>query len=293
MNFKAISVVIFFVFASVVGYAQNDLNAYKYIIIPNKFEFQRFDDQYQLNSLTQFLFKKQGYNTLKIEDRPNDLYDNACLGLQANVINNSNMFTTKVVIELVDCYEKVVYKSEEGRSKIKDYKKGYHEAIRIAFESVKAFDYKFDESLVTTKEPNVVEETNTTEVTNNSSVETAQKVEEAAKSTKVSEDIAVAVGVTKASTKEEVLATETSEVVSEKKAVEKTLENTLYAQTTEVGYQLVDKTPKVVFILLKSTRENYYFLKNKTGVVFKENDKWIAEYYNENELLREELRIKF
>ena len=69
--------------------------------------------------------------------------------------------------------------------------------------------------------------------------------------------------------------------------------NLLYAQANKLGYQLVDSTPSVVFILLKSTNTNLYFLKNKNGVVYKVNEKWYAEFYTNDKLVKQELHIKF
>ena len=38
---------------------QRSLNEYKYVTVPNKFDFLKSDDQYQLNSLTKFLLEKK------------------------------------------------------------------------------------------------------------------------------------------------------------------------------------------------------------------------------------------
>jgi len=123
------------------------LNSYKYIIVPNQYEFQKSADQYEINSLTKFLFEKYGFNTMfSGESFPEDLAKNPCLALKANLIDQGSMLSTKINLELVDCRNAVVYTSEEGRSKIKDFKKGYHDAIRKAFDSIPTFDYKYDGS---------------------------------------------------------------------------------------------------------------------------------------------------
>ena len=46
-------------------------------------------------------------------------------------------------MKLVDCYNNVIYLTEEGNSREKDYKRGYHEAIREAFEEIKTLNYKY------------------------------------------------------------------------------------------------------------------------------------------------------
>ncbi|HBS12200.1 MAG TPA: hypothetical protein DEO36_06595 [Flavobacteriaceae bacterium] len=78
---------------------------------------------------------------------------------------------------------------------------------------------------------------------------------------------------------------------NEKQEVEPS--NVLYAQANALGYQLIDSTPKVIYVLLKSTRKNVYFLRNKKGIVYKENDQWIVEYYDLDTLVKEVVAIKF
>lgn len=120
--------------------AQKTIDSYKYIIVPKQYEFQKSEDQYQLNSLTKFLFNKEGFVTFFSDDSyPEDLALNACTALKAIVNNESGMLSTKVTISLIDCYNKVIYTTAEGRSKIKDYKRGYQDAIRKAFVSIQEY----------------------------------------------------------------------------------------------------------------------------------------------------------
>ncbi len=122
-------------------FAQKSIKDYKYIIVPKQYEFQKREDQYQINSLTKFLFEKEGYVVVfNNETYPKELATNACAALKAIVNDESGMLSTKVTISLVDCYNKAIYTSPEGRSKIKDFKKGYHEAIRSAFANIQEFD---------------------------------------------------------------------------------------------------------------------------------------------------------
>lgn len=132
---------------SISVFTQKSINEYKYIIVPNQFEFVKEIDQYRTSSLTKFLFNKYGFTAfLSDESLPEDLLENRCLALTADVKNNSNMFTTKNVIELKDCGNRVIYTSVEGKSKVKEYKKAYHEAIREAFKSIKKLNYKYSPS---------------------------------------------------------------------------------------------------------------------------------------------------
>ena len=140
-------------FISTASFAQKSINNYKYIIVPSKFDFVKEKDKYQTSSLTKFLFNKYGFTVfLDDEELPAEIADNRCLALTGTVKDESGMFTTKSVIELTDCYNKVVFTSKEGRSKEKEYKKAYQEAIRDAFKSIEALKYTYvplEEGVVT------------------------------------------------------------------------------------------------------------------------------------------------
>ena len=126
-------------------FAQKNINSYKYILVPKQFEFQKSADQYQLNSLTKFLFEKSGFTVLFTDENfPADLAANSCLGLKAKVNNGSGMFSTKMNLELTDCYNQVVFSTNEGKSKEKDYKTAYHEALRMAFSDIDNLKYAYD-----------------------------------------------------------------------------------------------------------------------------------------------------
>ncbi|CAL2101956.1 conserved exported protein of unknown function [Tenacibaculum sp. 190130A14a] len=141
-------IVYLFLMFSITTFAQKTINNYKYVIIPNQFSFFKTIDKYETSSLTKFLFNKYGFKAFLSSERlPEDLEQNGCLALKANVKNNSGMFTTKNVIELKDCNGKVVFTSVEGRSRKKQYKDAYHEAIRNAFKSVQQLNYVYVPSI--------------------------------------------------------------------------------------------------------------------------------------------------
>lgn len=120
------------------------INNYKYVLIPETYEFTGEVDEYRLNSLTKFLFEKEGFSTyMKKEEKPTDLRNNPCLGLTTRMENNSGLFVTKLVFILEDCHGNVVFRSAEGRSREKEYEEAYQEALRAAFESIKEIDHHY------------------------------------------------------------------------------------------------------------------------------------------------------
>lgn len=149
---KGFSILVFFMGLGLMS-AQN-INDYKYVIVPDTYEFSKEEDQYQLNSLTQFLFEKYGFEAyMKSEEKPQDLQDDICKGLKANVIEDSGLFVTKLRVQLEDCRGNMVFESDEGRSREKDYKKAYHEALRDAFKTVAALDYNYTPAEVAAAAP--------------------------------------------------------------------------------------------------------------------------------------------
>lgn len=71
--------------------------------------------------------------------------------------------------------------------------------------------------------------------------------------------------------------------------------NLLYAQPTENGYQLIDKTPKIVMKLLKTSRPDS-FIAIKDGIQGSLNAKdnqWFFEYYKNDQLVSEKVAVKF
>lgn len=150
MRSRIFSILILCMYVSI-SFAQEELNPYKYVIVPKKYDFLKEEDKFQLNSLTKFLFEKKGFNTI-FEDQtyPSDLAANPCLGVTVYVLDDSSLFTTKFNIQLKDCYNKVVYTSEDGKSKEKEYKKAYQEALRKSFVSIEALEYSYTPSAMVT-----------------------------------------------------------------------------------------------------------------------------------------------
>lgn len=127
-------------FISGLTVAQNAISDYNYIQVPEQFEFLKGKDQYQVNSLVRFLFKKHGFIAYMGDELPLNLRRQPCKGLYADVQGAQNFVYNKVTINIKDCYGNVLFVSDEGKSKDKDYRKAYHEAVRQAFESIAALN---------------------------------------------------------------------------------------------------------------------------------------------------------
>ncbi|MEZ4858245.1 MAG: hypothetical protein R2781_05485 [Flavobacteriaceae bacterium] len=143
------------------GWAQQEkLSSYSFIVVPKKFDFQFGEDEYQLNSLLKFLFNKHGFHAYFDDELPDV---KRCDGLRAEVMGDPGFVWCKVIISIIDCEGNVLYKSHEGKSKLKEYSKMYNDAMRKAFESIEVLFVQqkevrvlkeYDDS-IETKEENV------------------------------------------------------------------------------------------------------------------------------------------
>ena len=124
-----------------------DLNYFKYVVIPIQYQFQSEENEFLINSLTKHLFNEENFTTyMDVESKPKDLTFNRCLALFAEVKSESESFfslNTKLELILKDCNNKVIFKSE-GRSKLKDYKEAYHDALKDAFTPLQSFNYEYN-----------------------------------------------------------------------------------------------------------------------------------------------------
>lgn len=277
MKTKILSLLIVFLTTSSI-FSQSSLNNYKYIIIPKKYGFLKQEDQFQLNSLTKFLFNKYGFEALMDgETYPDDLNKNRCLALTTDVIKDSGILKTKLLIELKNCNGRTVYTTQTGESREKDYSKAYSEALRNAFKELQNINYKY----VPTEQgsENIIKEVNTpTEV----SKEIAQLKTEIENLKQEKEKQGVA------EPKESMPIIETPVTSSNEN-----VSGILYAQAIENGFQLVDSSPKVVYRIKNTSMENVYLVEGKNATLYKKGDNWIMEYYDNNILKQDVLNIKF
>lgn len=287
-----ISALFIICFLTIGAFAQTNLNTYKYVIVPSKFDFLKEADQYQLNSLTEFLFNKYGFSALmEGSDYPDDAVRNRCLVLKSNLIKDGSMFKTKLAIELKNCNDQVVFTSEMGESREKEYQKAYNEALRNAFTSLDSINYKYVPNA--NMETAVLNEVETKRDTSNEIQKLKEELEnlKKEKENEVAKVVQPMIKMTpavpiKEMSKEEVSATTTIKFEEQKT-------NVLYAQAIENGFQLVDSTPKVIYKIKKTSIPDVYMVENKNATLSKNGDIWTMEYYENNVLKQEVLNIKF
>ena len=126
---------VLFLMISFVGVAQN-LNEYKYAILPSKFSFLKEENAHNLNVLTKMYLQKYGFETyFNNEEAPDEFIQSNCNKIFVDVAESSNIFITKLKVTIKDCKGTILATSDIGTSKEKEYRVAYNEALRMAFDN--------------------------------------------------------------------------------------------------------------------------------------------------------------
>ncbi|MDN3671851.1 hypothetical protein QWY99_02070 [Flavobacterium branchiarum] len=242
-------ILLMLLFISSFGFSQS-INDYKAVVIPLKYDFMKSDNQYRLATLTKFNLNKAGFEAFYANEAVSENY-NRCDLLYIDVVKENGFLVTKLYVTFKDCYGKIVFTSDIGRSKTKEYDLAYSEALNQAFLSVKALNYKYNGKVSTTQNtPSPAVASAPAVAANNAVVNTV---------------------------------------------VNSNDPNLLYAQPTETGYQLIDKTPKVVMKLMKTSRpDSFIAIKGDIqGSLNAKDNEWYFEYYKNDKLVSEKVVVKF
>lgn len=269
---KNFIVLILVTLTSNIAISQTKVNDYKYVLVPNKFDFLKEANQYQLNDLSKFLFEKYGFTTIKEdESMPEDAINNGCLVLKSDVLKEKSLFKTKLVIQLKNCRNEIVYNTAPGESREKDYKTAYNLALRAAFEHIKALNYEYNAnaSVITNSKRNTNE---------------IEKLKKEIKTLKKETNTNQVV-----KTKEEIAPLkEATEVVIETKS-----ESAYHAEAIDNGFILKNNTTNSKFIIFYSSLKDVFIVKGKEAILYKENNTWRYSEANESAITARVLDIKF
>jgi hypothetical protein len=244
---------------------QAQLDSYKYVVVPKKFDGFKYENQFRTSTQIKFLFSQNGYTAIYEDQIPPDLAGDPCKGVRVMLIDDSSLLATKVRLGLRDCNGAVVYESGEGKSKTKEYELAYREAINGAFEDLAALPYSYIppeaviESLAAQKEMAPTQAVSTGETLENESA-----------------------------------AQEGSD--SEMPDVNPAGEEIWYAQETANGYQLVDSTPKIRMKLVKTAQKDTFIATvddEAMGMVYKKEGQWWHEFFKDGKTEVRPLKLKF
>jgi hypothetical protein len=141
---------LFFFFAILlygVSFSQS-INDYKYAIIPDKFDFLKNNNEYNLNVLTKSYFEKIGFQAfLESDNLPLEAMDK-CNAVFISALENNSTFVTKIRIMVKDCKGTVLATSGEATTREKDYAVAYTEVFRRALISLDKLNYSYAPKVV-------------------------------------------------------------------------------------------------------------------------------------------------
>ena len=234
------------------------VNDYKAVLVPLKFDFTKSDNQYRLATLSKFNLNKAGFQAYYDNEQVPKENNDRCSLLYFDVVKEKSFLTTKVYITFKDCDRKIIFKSDIGMSKEKDYQLAYTEALNTAFVSVYALQYKYNNG--------------------GSMVVSGPNLQNVSKG--ITE-----VGSTSEPVKQVVISQNT--IVDSSKM--------LYAQPTATGFQLIDSTPKVMMKVYNTSRKDSFIATkgNTQGVLIAIGNQWFFEYYLNDILISEKVDVKF
>jgi hypothetical protein len=265
-----------FTLITLAAHTQNTINSYKYVLVPERFDFLKSDDLYYLNSTSKSLLEKKGFTVyMRNGNMPPALAANKCAALVVEVTQRKALFTTNLTVELKDCTGNILFKSKEGKSREKEYYAAYDEALKDAFTSLNAVTYNYDSTLTPPIQAPAAQMQQATQT---------QQPTQAAQTQAVQPQ-----------TQQPAQTQQTAQTQSTQPQTQSAPAQTLYAQPIPNGYQLIDMTPKKVLKLLKTPTPDYYIAESDTagGIVFKKVGEWIHEYYKDEKLISQKLQIKF
>ncbi|MBC7845050.1 MAG: hypothetical protein H7Y10_00990 [Flavobacterium sp.] len=249
------------------GFSQT-VNDYKGVIIPMRYEFQKSENQYRLQTITKINLQKAGFQAFyNNEQIPTELNDRCSL-LYIDVKKDNAFLVTKLFITFKDCNNTVIFQSEIGKSREKEFEKAYVEALNEAFKSVIALNYQYNGG-----------------VNNVSSKSTVTVYAPVTPTPTVAAPVIAAPVAVSAAVAVPVVASKNEPKIS----------GVLYAQPTSYGYQLIDSEPKVVMKVYKTSNPASYMAKKGEvqGALVSKDNQWFFEYYQGDILISEKIDVKF
>ena len=124
-----------FLFFLLLFSAQN-ITDYEYIYVPKKFKDFK-TNEYNLNTLLKKALEAKKYKVIQddIVNWPLELRENPCKVLNAELLNDSNMFRNRVKLQFSNCEKNVIFETK-GTSMTKDFELGYQDAMNISLKNL-------------------------------------------------------------------------------------------------------------------------------------------------------------
>ncbi|MDT0607922.1 hypothetical protein [Croceitalea rosinachiae] len=274
---KILTVLVFFISMQFTLNAQ--LNDYKYIVVPVKFNTFKNPNQFKTSTLIKYKMAQEGFNVIYDDALPLELQENRCLGLFTDLLNESSFFKTKASLVLKDCKGEVIFKTSQGQTKTKELDKAYKEVITEACVSFKGLEHNYQVSPPASKKETITV----------SFKDDVKQIEDKSIVDTTIVKKAVSEVINKTLTDGEVDKNNITE------AAKKDLKDWLYAKATKNGFELLDQGGDLKYSLEETSIENVFLVNqdNINGVVLKKDEKWYLEHNGNTGKVVKELFIKF
>jgi hypothetical protein len=261
------------------GFSQT-VNDYKAVVIPMKYDFQKTENQYRLQTITKMDLQKAGFQAFYANEAIPAEFQDRCSLLYIEVVKDNAFLVTKLYITFKDCYGTIVYQSATAKSREKEFEAAYSEALNEAFKLVYALNYKYNGNTNFSSKAGI----------------TAQSLQVMAAPTVVaptSAAPAVAVIPAAVAVTVPVVAIPTSNNAGT--TSNNMASGLLYAQPTSYGYQLIDSEPKVVMKVYKTSNPASFMATKGSiqGALVSKDNQWFFEYYQNDKLISEKVEVKF
>ena len=127
--------VIFIVLFSIASFSQQQI-----ILISNKYEFQKEPNSYNINNMLKAILVSNNYQVyFEDEVLPLEIAQNKCNALKGVLVDKSNVFLTKVKLQIKDCQNNLLFETAEVKSKEKDIQEGFIETIKLLSPELKKY----------------------------------------------------------------------------------------------------------------------------------------------------------
>ena len=249
------------------------VNDYKAVIIPMKFDFQKIENQYRLQTITKMNLQKAGFQAFYANEIiPSEITDR-CSILYLDVRKENAFLSTKLFLTLKDCYGTEIFNSGIGKSREKEFDVAFKEALNDTFDNVYALKYAYNGN------------TNFGSKTGNTAQSLPVLIPSTDANSASANDTRVVIPIP----------VDGIDPVKMPSTSSNDSTNLLYAQPTAYGYQLINSEPKVVMKVYKTSNTNSYLAKkgDLQGVLISKNNQWFFEYYQNDQLVSEKVEVKF
>jgi hypothetical protein len=224
------------------------------VIIPLKYNFQKTDNQYRIQTISKVNLQNAGFTVYYATEEIKEEKANRCSLLNFDLESDNSFLITKLAVVFKDCFGKIIYKSPFGKSRQKEFELAYIEALNDAFKYISELNYKYSGSQASSSEhgttPLNYKLTDTSSVT----ITTACKK-------KISKPADIQI---------------------------------LQAVAIVYGYELVDSKKVIIKAYKTSNPTNFIAKKdNIQGTLISKENYWYFEYYENDQLISEKNEVRF